>query len=211
MHINEFFSHTYLVNLDRRTDRLSEFVEQSKKYNISYERISAVDGSKLDIKPGRPPHVGWSVISMGNLGNVLSQRTILEDAIKNNYDSVLIFEDDVQFHDEFTQLCSEYLENVPYNWDMIYFGGNHQSPLKPISDSIGICEFTLTAHAVGIKRHMYEHILYETELLNVPIDLSYAMLHKVHNVYSPLKPLIWQSSGFSDIEERNVDYSTILK
>lgn len=207
--INNFFEQVYLINLDRRKDRLDQFNVIAEKNNISYTRFAAIDGSKLDTKPGEPPHPGWSTISVGNYGNVISQRSVIQDAISNNYSSILILEDDVEFSSESD--INSFLDNVPSNWDMLYFGGNHQGKLSPIDDQIGRCTFTLTAHSVGIKNTMYEDILYQTSYFNVPIDLSYAMMHKNYTVYSPLKSISWQSAGYSDIEEKVVDYSTILK
>ena len=94
---------------------------------------------------------------------------------------------------------------------MMYFGGNHVEPLVPIDDKIGRCQFTLTAHAVGMRCSVFDHILYLTQDASMPIDLYYAFLHKQYNVYCPLVGLATQLNGFSDIESRDVDYSSIIK
>jgi hypothetical protein len=146
---------------------------------------------------------------MGNYANVLSQCHIIESVSLAGCESVLILEDDVEFNCT-AQDINDYLSLVPNNWDMIYFGGNHQAPLIPIDDKVGRCQFTLTAHAVGIRKTMFKHILHFCRNADRPIDLYYAQLHNQYNVYCPLKGLATQMNGYSDIENREVDYSNII-
>ncbi len=207
--MNTFFDKIFVVNLDRRVDRMESIQKQANELSITINRFPAFDGSILTTKPGKPPYKGWSTISMGNYGNVLSQRAIIQKALSNDWESVLILEDDASFDTK--DKIDEYLEAVPKNWDMIYFGGNHQSPLQRMDMLVGKCTYTLTAHAVGIRNTMYEHILHATRNLNVPIDLSYAELHRTYNAYSSIRNLATQIAGYSDIEERTVDYSAIIK
>lgn len=197
-------NNAYCVNLAHRTDRWEHFLEEQKFLGIDVTRFEAVDGKTCGRKPGKPPVVGWSTISLGNLGNVLSQRQIIKRSQEDGKDSVCIFEDDVEF-DKMRDI-PDFLCRIPNDWDMIYFGGNHMEPLLPISDTVGKCIFTLACHAVIIKNTMYNKILDITENLAAPIDLYYAMLHPHYNVYAPIKPIAWQMDGYSDIEDKNVSY-----
>jgi hypothetical protein len=54
---------------------------QANDMKIDVERFSAFDGTTLTSRPGKPPHKSWSVISMGNYGNILSQRALIQKAI----------------------------------------------------------------------------------------------------------------------------------
>ena len=38
----------YVINLDRRTDRWAYMQREMRKFNLKVQRISAVDGNKLD-------------------------------------------------------------------------------------------------------------------------------------------------------------------
>lgn len=203
----ELFDKVYVVNLKHRTDRMSQFEEEARKINLSFSRFEGINGKECGILPGEPPFKSWSKISLGNMGNVLSQRAIIQEAKENKYDSILILEDDVMFGSK--SKIDIYLDMVPSNWDMIYFGGNHTEPLDRIDGFISRCKCTLTAHSVGIRSSMYDIILNITKDLNVPIDLSYAQLHKDYNVYCSNKNLTWQSAGYSDIEDREVDYEIL--
>lgn len=208
MKLKEFFDLTMIVNLERRLDRREHIQKQSVIYEFDCNLFTAFDGQTLSTKPGKPPHPTWSTISMGNYANVLSQRAIIERAKNDSVESLLIIEDDCEFRN--LDALGNYLDNVPSNWDMVYFGGNHQQPLIPIDDKIGRCQFTLTAHAVGMRRHVFDHILHFTQDANMPIDLYYAYLQKQYNVYCPLIGLATQINGYSDIDYKEVDYSTII-
>lgn len=202
------FDKAYCVNLKHRTDRWEHFQKEVEFLNIDVERFEAIDGKTYGIKPGTPPHPTWSIISLGNLGNVISQRRIFKNAIKQNYNSILIFEDDVEF-DKNINLERDYFQHIPKNWDMIYFGGNHVKPLIPVNEYVGRCLFTLTAHAIIFKDTTYYKIMSLTSGLGAPIDLYYSMLHEDFNVYAPLKPIAWQMSGYSDIADKEVDYTCL--
>ena len=208
MKLSDFFEKVFVVNLDRRTDRLAN-IESQKDIIGKYTRFSAYDCNTLTTRPGKPPHNGFTTISMGNYGNVLSQRKIIEelDMGMNIAENVLILEDDVKFIRPF----DEFLNSVPKNWDMIYFGGNHVEPLIPIDRTVGKCQMTLTAHAVAMRYTIASEIMYQSRNKNIPIDLYYAMLHKKYNVYCPLQCIATQISGYSDIESKEVDYSMVIK
>jgi len=208
--ISAFFDEITVINLDRRVDRMEHFVKQAKYLGIHALRFPAFDGNTLTTKPGKPPHPGWSTISMGNYGNVLSQIAVIRGSQFAELDKILILEDDVDFVGP-NHAISSFLDKVPKNWDMVYFGGNHVEPLIPIDDTVGRCQFTLTAHAVGIRSTMFEHLIHYTRHANIPIDLYYAQLHKQYNVYCPLVGLATQMNGYSDIESKDVDYTKVIK
>lgn len=48
--LDEFVDCVYLLNLDRRPDRLEEFTLQAKRLGFGYTRISAVDGQKIEVQ-----------------------------------------------------------------------------------------------------------------------------------------------------------------
>lgn len=194
----------YCINLAHRTDRWEHFLEEQKFLNIPVTRFEAIDGKKCGLHPSIPPHEGWTVMSYGNLGDVLSHREIIKLSVINKSRNVLILEDDVEFDKSVN--INELLSHVPCDWDMIYFGGNHQQPLTPVNNVVGKCSFTLTTHAVLVNKTAFYKILDITQSLYAPIDLYYAMLQEYYDVYAPLKPIAWQIDGYSNIEDRLVTY-----
>ena len=92
--LNEFFDQIYVINLDHRTDRLNEVNSLLKKYNINFKRQSGVF---LKEKYTDVLNNTTNTSSLGHLGCVLSHVNCCIDAIKNNYDKILVLEDDINF------------------------------------------------------------------------------------------------------------------
>ncbi len=58
----------------------------------------------------------------GELGIACSHRKIWQEIIENNYQNVLILEDDLNFAPKFDKYLDRALNNVPKNFDLIYLG-----------------------------------------------------------------------------------------
>ena len=109
-----------------------------------------------------------------------------------------------------------YFDALPDDWDMLYLGGNHNthvgnSPPIVINEKIVKLHSTLTTHFVAINNHMYDVILARLSKFDNPIDVVYTGIQKLYNVYSTSKTIAKQLNGYSDIENRVVDYSQLIK
>ena len=95
MKLFDRFDKVYCINLDRRPDRLESFNTQVEKYDLGdYTRISAVDGSKINISDYK------TTLKLGELGLVLTNLQIIKDSKENGYNNILILEDDCSFTNE---------------------------------------------------------------------------------------------------------------
>lgn len=210
MDITNFFDKTYCINLDRRPDRWKEFQTEIKKWGFSnVERYSAYDGKFLNKKKYK------TNLSLGNLGLVLTNIDILNEAIKNDYEDILILEDDAVFTDEVKNFKS-FMEQLPADWDMLYFGGNHTThegtpPPQKISDNIVKLHRTFTTHAVAIKKHMFQVVIDKIKDYQLPIDVHYSHLQLVYNIYCFTPIVARQRVGYSDIENGYRDYNNLIK
>jgi GR25 family glycosyltransferase involved in LPS biosynthesis len=208
MKLFEKFDETFLINLKKREDRLHNFIEQVNNYDLGKFKIfEAVDGSLMaDNYPN---------LSRGNVGLLHSGIQIIEEAIKNNYEKILIIEDDCVFNENVKDI-DVYFEHLPSDWDMVYFGGNHNIHMhtqKPIiiNDKVVKLHSTYATHCVGLSKNIFSIVLEALKTFNAPIDVKYQQLQSNHNVYC-FNPLIaTQMVGFSDIENKDVDYSTLIK
>jgi hypothetical protein len=127
----EFFKKCFVINLDRRPDRYTEFLSRIPFNSLICKRFSAIDGKNLtNYSVKENPYV---------MGCHLSHKQILEnvmndDNIKND-DFVIIFEDDVFFNKNFI----EGIENIKQTVDMIdinsviYIGGRFKTCFNPSS------------------------------------------------------------------------------
>mgnify|MGYP000676827977 CR=1 FL=1 len=90
---------TYIINLDKDTDRLSYMSSQLTSLGLSFERFPAILGSTYDFsneyneslcieKNGKP-------MNTGELGCALSHRNVYRKMLEEGVEYALIFEDDI--------------------------------------------------------------------------------------------------------------------
>lgn len=209
MVITNFFDKTFCINLDRRRDRWEECLTEFNKYNLEdIERFTAIDGNNL-------PQVKSGFVTPSRLALVLTNIDILEMAIQNNYQSILILEDDVEFTDEVNKI-SEYFKFLPEDWDMLYFGGNHNqhvgiAPPKIINEKVCKLHHTFSTHCVAINKRAFTTILNRLKKRDNALDVMYVDLQSTLNAYSFYPMIATQRVSFSDIENRVTDYKWLIK
>jgi len=208
MILTDFFDKTYCVNLDRRTDRWDECLSEFNKYNITdVIRWSAIDGNNIE-------KIG-SCEKTSQLALILTNIDILENCVNGDLKNVLIMEDDIQFTDEINNI-GEYFKLLPEDWDMIYFGGNHNTHMgvaPPIIINEKVCKLynTFTTHCVGINGKSFNTIINKLKELNNPLDVTYTDLQRLLNVYCFYPLIATQRISYSDIEGRVVNYDWLIK
>lgn len=210
MRLFDRFDKVYLINLDKRQDRLENFKKEVEKYDLGeFERFSAYDGDSIDLSTYSQN------VNPGVIGLLMSNLKIIQESKKNNYKKILIIEDDCYFTNEVLEIDG-YFKVLPEDWDLLYMGGNHNThggyePPLEINDKIIKLHHTYTTHFVGINETMFDII--ESQLTNSvqPIDILYCSLQKKHNVYSFFPAIAQQLEGFSDIEKNNVNYEWLIK
>lgn len=201
--INDVVDITYLMNMDRRPDRLEYASEQLKSNGIEFERYCAVDGTAV-LNPTR--------MNAGQYGNYLSHLGILEQCMINGIDRVMIFEDDVEFCQDFEDKFSRLYPLIPEDWDMVYLGFNRIAGTEHPTDREEIVKITgaYAIHAFMLNRKAIR-IAYNFMSRNkVQADVYYAELQKSLNVYSFKEQLCSQRPDYSDIENSYVNYRWVF-
>jgi GR25 family glycosyltransferase involved in LPS biosynthesis len=181
------FDKTFLINLKKREDRLNEFISQVNHYDLgNFEVFEAVDGSLIENK--------YNNLNNGEVGIIHSTINILEKSIEKNYETILIVEDD---------------------WDFVYFGGNHNTHvsatnLTRINEKVIRVYNTYSAHCVLIHKKMFKVLIEELSKFKCQSDVVYQTLQHKYNFYS-FSPLIaTQTPGFSNIQNKNVNYISLI-
>jgi glycosyl transferase, family 25 len=209
MKITEFFNKTFCINLDRRPDRWDECLSEFDKHGITdVNRFIAVDGKDLT-----QSLTGFMTPS--RMALVLTNVQIIEEAIKNDYDSILILEDDVEFGPEVVEMDS-YFDLLPNDWDMLYFGGNHNThvgspPPNIINEKVCKLHNTYSTHCVAINKKAFQKVLDRIKKCDNALDVIYVELQNQLNVYSFYPVIATQRVSFSDIENRMTDYKWLIK
>ena len=209
MKITDFFDKTFCINLDRRFDRWSECVaEFDKNKLVGIERFKAVDGKDLTELPK-------GFLTTSRLALVLTNMLILDKAIEENYSSILILEDDVEFTKQVGNKKS-FFDSLPEDWDMLYFGGNHNThvgsePPTIINDKVCKLHNTFSTHCVAINNKAFKEVLERLKKCDNALDVIYSELQKKLNVYSFYPMIATQRVSFSDIENKMTDYKWLIK
>jgi GR25 family glycosyltransferase involved in LPS biosynthesis len=206
--LNDYFEGVFCVNLEKRSDRWATCKKEFTKHNIVAQRYSAVDGKSLneEVFPNLRKFE-----TPGQLGCLLSQYNVIKIAKMCKYSSVLIMEDDVEFCDDFNEQLELKMQDVPEDWDMLFFGANHiLHPIK-ITDNVYRMTRAYSAHCYAIKDTVYDTLLESLSQFREPLDVIYANLQPTINSYVINPHLVWQRPGYSDICELNVDYRHVHK
>ena len=111
----------YLVNLERRPDRLQEMTEQLNSLGIEFERIDAVDGNHIKnstdyFSPKRFFLENRRNYVPGEVGCALSHINIWKKIVYENIDYALVLEDDVII----TNKMTDFIDSTIYkNFDYL--------------------------------------------------------------------------------------------
>jgi glycosyl transferase family 25 len=209
MKITEFFNKTFCINLERRPDRWDECLSEFDKHGITnVDRFIAVDGKNLTQSLS-------GFMTPSRMALVQTNIQIIEEAIKNDYDSILILEDDVEFDPQVVEMDS-YFDLLPDDWDMLYFGGNHNThvgspPPNIINEKVCKLHNTYSTHCVAINKRAFQKVLDRIKKCDNALDVIYVELQKQLNVYSFYPVIATQRVSFSDIENRMTDYKWLIK
>lgn len=125
----------YLINLDRRPDRLENMKKKLKDMGgifNNFNRFQAIDGNNItddqilnlcstntinSLK--NKFHLHADIRSKAGIGCYLSHYNVWLDIIKNNYNNVLILEDDT-FTDLSYKEIMQYIDTLPEDYDIAF-------------------------------------------------------------------------------------------
>ena len=117
----DYFDEIWVINLKRREDRLIRFWSEISNSNWPFHRpavFSAIEGDKV----GVPKF--WQT-GGGSYGCMRSHLGLLERAIQDDVESILVLEDDAIFKPSFGKDVAAFLEKVPDDWQCLMLGGQH--------------------------------------------------------------------------------------
>lgn len=180
MTINSYFDKVFVINLDRRTDRLAQAQAEAAKYGIEFERHPGVEveydtgrvytpeevaarvaqyGLKLDGIPQKP----W-----GQFGTTQAHRMLIRKIVDGPWKRALILEDDFYVlvssdkpewfnagpaPHPFQERFDYLVKHVPDDWDILYLGGGYGGkPLARINAHCVRADLMLTTSSYGITK-----------------------------------------------------------
>src|SRR5258707_4092147 len=113
-----------IINLPERTDRMN--LLRTELARVGFD----IDSPKVSIPSAPKASDANGFRSRGVYGNLLSHLSILEDALGDNLESVLILEDDAIFRHSFNKMQRNIADNLKANhWDQLFLGHSISSGL----------------------------------------------------------------------------------
>jgi glycosyl transferase family 25 len=193
------------INLERRPDRKMHVINELKKVGVE----DPICFKAIELENGA-------------LGCSMSHLKCVENAKKNNYDYVLICEDDVEFLDPplFLNQLNLFFESNMI-WDVLLIAGNNMIPYLPVNSScikIFNCQ-TTTGYIV--KKEYYDKLIHHfktgiQKFIKDPTNISYRIdkywfeLQREDKWYLLIPLSVVQKEDYSDIEKRVTNFKKYM-
>ena len=195
----------FYINLESRTDRKIHVEKQLQKVGIVAERFNAIK------------------LPNGALGCSMSHLKCLEIAKQNDWESVLIIEDDIKFLNPtlFVSQLNKFFE-LHNDWDVVLIAGNNVTPYEKIDDTCVKVTRCQTTTGYIVKKHYYNTLIDNirnsiNNLIKDPtngflyaIDKYWFALQQKHNWYLIIPLTVTQREDYSDIEKRSTNYTYLM-
>lgn len=203
----EDICNTFYINLEHRTDRNEHIINQLTTLGLTkFERFNAIK------------------MEHGAVGCSMSHLKILQNALQNNLNHVLILEDDITFLDPelFKSNLNTFLQRQDNNWDVILFAGNNIPPFDKIDEVSIKVKNCLTTTGYLVNGHYLKKLITNvkmglTHLLHKPdqgilyaIDKFWFALQVIDKWYLIIPLTIIQREDYSDIEKRRTNYQKMM-
>lgn len=169
--MNPALLQTYVINLDRSPERLHAMRARLERVGLSWVRIPAVEGARLD--PGTCPDVDTAAyrrahgkdLNTAELGCYLSHIRALRDFLAGPKAFALVLEDDADFPADFLPLLESLLE-ASGRWDLVKLSSFHSGTPVRIARLVGPYEL-----AVPLSRLMNSNsVLFSRRAAQVLLD-----------------------------------------
>lgn len=207
--INNFhdIKHVIFINLDSRIDRRTHFESQFRKIGVEPQRFSAIRNAD------------------GAIGCSMSHVACLELAIRNNWDHVLICEDDATITNpgQLVNQVNNFLKRFGEDsWDVLLLAGNNYQPFRQESPEcvrVGNCQ---TATCYLVRRPYFKRLLanFKEGLQNLmanpskqpyyAVDQYWKRLQRTDRWYLIVPISVIQRPDYSDISNQHVNYSAVM-
>ena len=201
---------TFYINLTERTDRREHIEKQLKDIGIK---------DPLRINAFKMKH--------GCIGCTLSHIHCIELAKLRNYEYIFVIEDDAVFTNPtvFLDNLTKFQDNPPNKWDVLLIGGNVVRPYTKIEEHYIQCFNTQTTTGYIINNHYYDTMIQNfkegiKQLMNDPVsvqnrnlyavDMYWKRLQQKDNWYMIIPLTVTQNPGYSDIEDRVINYNHLM-
>jgi glycosyl transferase family 25 len=198
--------HAYYINLDSRPDRKQHVEKELNQIGVNAERFNAIK------------------MKNGAIGCSMSHLKLLEIAKENNFDHILIVEDDILFTkpETFVNQFNTFLSKHSNSFDVVLVAGNNLPPYVNIDNSCVKVSQCQTTTGYLVCRHYYDKLIknYKDGILKLmkephnhrlyAIDKYWFSLQEIDKWYLIIPLTVTQREDYSDIEKRPTNYTHMM-
>lgn len=195
MKLDDLFELSYVLNLDKRHDRLA--------------RLENEEWGKISFWPTRFPAIERE---NGAQGCYESHLAMLKEAEKQNK-NLLVFEDDVTFFEHERVTIEKSLDELVQqdDWWMWYGTANILRPFYQVSSCLARLNHAQSTVFYGINKKHVSEIIKIVEENPTFIDVVYSEgIVRNHPCFICVPMIALQYPDYSDIEHQSVDYSYMI-
>jgi len=194
--INEAFPHKVCINLNRRPERWEQMKLKFERHGIGpVSRFPALDGDELEI----PSH--WRHTT-GAYGCLRSHVEVVREARRLGLSSVFIFEDDVVFDEHLQEKFRASIQQLPPDWDMLFFGALHKDEPVKVSDGIVRISEANSTYAYALRDTVFDAFIELNLKAETVLDNNNLVLQRNFNCYCFMPHLAWVETVYSDAQKR---------
>ena len=196
--INSYFDFVYILNLKNDKIKRKKIMRQFKELGIIGRIVEAYNGfecpecvkyveeyqkrkpsdkflHKKQLKYWNPEtreFDAFLIRNPGTMGIIKSMISIFNDAIKNNYKNILVFQDDVLFDKQFVFKFNQFITSFDEDWEILNLGTNQTNHDYELIKSSYYYATTCTygSFAQGYTQDVIRRILPRLEKPNISFD-----------------------------------------
>ena len=197
--LKTYFHRVVIIHIPSRTDRMERIQKQIASPNWPF--ADPVIVRAIDTKSGAVPLPrGWGAGS-GAAGCLRSHQRVLEDAMLDGVENLLVLEDDFVLGHDFPARLAAFLASVPNDWEQLMLGGQHMRQPEPVVPGVVRCIDCQRTHAYAV-RGQYMRDLYSMWTSRESwdhCDHTMGPFQTNRRVYAPEHFIVGQGGDHSDI------------
>lgn len=176
----------YLINLDSSVERLKQADTELKKYNITYQRIPAIDGRRLNVNDYKNYDSQRAYQLMGRdllgaeIGCYLSHLRCIERFLASDADYVIVLEDDLFLKSDLQKISQQvlvWLKSNNLDWYTINLAANKRKISKSLYqlgnfNLLKAYYFPVLTLGLIWSRQGAERFYQDYQMISAPIDVT---------------------------------------
>jgi hypothetical protein len=202
-----YFDKIFVINLDKRKDRLERCNQLFAKHNIT-DLVERFPGIVPDPSEDIPYTRETEKIKVPVYGCILSHLNIIKRAKAEGLKSVLVLEDDVDFIN--IDCIDKAIDQLKRrDWSLFYLGSNTHTPLQKADENLVTLKKGYATHAIAYHETFYDFFIesFNRKMIKI-LDVwlsDYGQEHFKSYCTFPITAV--QVSNHSDIHNAFADYS----